>query len=192
MEPKKAIDIISHQRHDFLNHLAVISGLVQLNKVELVPDYIARVSEEIKSMRQVMQLVYSRTALALLDGYYQATGCQVDLVFRVNWNFSGCQVPDDAVASILGQGLKQVLAVLTTPRAEQLRMALLLEHTPSFGTIRLSFPCPDSPGELVDVAVWLNEALSPVGGSAGMSTRSGRTEITILLPRVTGQGEIGA
>lgn len=192
MEPKKIIDIISNQRHDFLNHLAVISGLVQLNKAELVPDYIARVSEEIKSLRRVTHLVYYQTALALLDGYHQAAECQVGLVFKVNWDFGGCRVPDDVVARVLSQGLKQVLAVLTTPQAEQLRMELVLEHTPSFGTIRLVFPCPDSPGELVEVAVWLNEELSPVGGSAGLSTRSGRTEIIILLPRMTGEGETGA
>ena len=58
MEPDKIIRIISNQRHDFLNHLSVISGLVQLNKVDLVPKYIVKVSDEIKAMRQVMYLKY--------------------------------------------------------------------------------------------------------------------------------------
>jgi len=192
MDIKRTIDIISHQRHDFLNHLAVISGLVQLNKLESVPGYIARVSQEIKSVGKVMHLVYHRTALTLMDGYYQAAGCHVELVFSLDWDFSGCRVPDDMVARVVSQGLKQVLVALSTSRTEQLKMELLLEYTPSFGTIRLGFSCPEGQGGLVEVVAWLNEELGPVGGSAGMSTRSGRTEITILLPRVTGEGETGA
>jgi len=117
MEAGKIIKIISNQRHDFLNHLSVISGLVQLNKVDLVPNYIVKVSEEMKTMRKVIHLKYPLTALALIAGHYQAAGNQVEVVYNVEWDFSGCIAPDEAVAGFLGKVIEQMLAGQSGPAA---------------------------------------------------------------------------
>ena len=46
-EIQKLLDVIQGQRYDFLNHLQVISGLLQLNKEERLQDYLAQISLEL-------------------------------------------------------------------------------------------------------------------------------------------------
>ncbi|MHB9094148.1 MAG: sensor histidine kinase [Eubacteriales bacterium] len=50
------LEVLRVQRHDFMNHLQVISGLLQLKKYDRAGDYIKEVAEELNRAAVVMKL----------------------------------------------------------------------------------------------------------------------------------------
>ncbi|MEW5952266.1 MAG: Spo0B domain-containing protein [Bacillota bacterium] len=193
MEPGNIIKIISSQRHDFLNHLSVISGLVQLNKVELVPGYIVKVSEEIKSLRKVIHLKYPRAALELIAGYYQAAGSQVEVVYRAEWDFADCSVPDEVVAGALGEVIERLLACQSGPAARGGRLEILLESTRSFGscTLTLTVEQDAAADGLAEAVAGISDRLAAYGGGAGLTAHQGRLAVTLLFLLAPEEGKIG-
>jgi hypothetical protein len=189
MEPGKIIKIISNQRHDFLNHLSIISGLAQLNKVELVPGYIAKISEELKSLREVIHLKYPRAALELIAGYYQAAGSQVEVVYRVEWDFADCSVPDEVVAGSLGEVMERLLAGQAGPG----RLEILLESTRSFGSCALTLTVEQDAAAdgLAETVTGIGDRLLAYGGGAALTAHQGRLAVTLLFPLAPEEGKTG-
>ena len=52
---KKAKELLRLQRHDFLNHLQVIHGYLQLNKPEKATDYLMRAIDEIRAQGAALE-----------------------------------------------------------------------------------------------------------------------------------------
>ena len=84
MNLEKLLKIIQAQRHDFLNHLQVVSGLLQLKKYEQVREYIARVSTEMAQLSKTARVSVPEISAALLTGFYDAAMFQIDMKLAVN------------------------------------------------------------------------------------------------------------
>ena len=144
-------------------------------------------------MRQVMYLKYPLTALALIAGYYQAAGNQVEVVYNVGWDFDGCPAPDEVVASALAEVTEQVLACLANPAAQGYKLEIILDRTPSFGscTLNLAVEPDTTAGGLPETVAAISDGLAAYGGSAGMTARQGRLVINLLFPLAPEEGESG-
>lgn len=80
------LKVIRTERHDFLNHLQVISGLLQLNKQEKVHEYIEKVTKELYSLGRITRLGESWIATALLLKNYEAVqkGINFEIVIETD------------------------------------------------------------------------------------------------------------
>lgn len=90
--------------HDFLNHLQVISGYVQLHKTEHIREYIVQVASEIRDINMVIRTTDSQTAAGLLGLREQAARYGVPLVIKLEGELSS--IADN------GLSMRQALASL--------------------------------------------------------------------------------
>lgn len=77
------VHLLQWQRHDFLNHLQVVSALAQLNKPERILEYIASASQDLNRERALTGLLPAEAGLVLLDWCHRlqeaGVAVQVDL-----------------------------------------------------------------------------------------------------------------
>jgi hypothetical protein len=99
------IKVISLMRHDFLNHLQVISGYLQLNKKERAGEYIREVTHNLQRLSKVVHLKVPEMAAAFLLGEEMAAGVEARTVYNVQFDLEGCSVP----GVVAGQALHDCL-----------------------------------------------------------------------------------
>lgn len=63
MRPQEILDLIRRIRHDFGNHLQIISGYNELGRSQEVKDYIAGIVEEMTAERTIFELASADIAL---------------------------------------------------------------------------------------------------------------------------------
>lgn len=111
----KLLEIIQLQRHDFLNHLQVISGFQQLNKPDRIQEYVKQVSVEIAEMSKTTRFKMPEVTAAVLAGFYEASkyGCKIELT--VNSTLGDCEVPGPAAGGALESVFSCILANMSSP-----------------------------------------------------------------------------
>lgn len=67
LETKDIIGYLREQRHDFMNHIQVIWGYLQINKSEQAVSYIKEVNRKNESLGRVLKLGNSKAALFFYD-----------------------------------------------------------------------------------------------------------------------------
>ncbi|MDD3268361.1 MAG: Spo0B domain-containing protein, partial [Syntrophomonadaceae bacterium] len=55
MDTAKSVELLRRMRHDFANHLQVISGYIELERYQDVKDYIADIVEEMSGERKIFE-----------------------------------------------------------------------------------------------------------------------------------------
>lgn len=185
MDIVSMLEIISVQRHDFLNHLQVISGLLQLNKADRVKDYIRHVSLEVERLSKVVHLKVPQAAAAFLLGHHQAEKHQVEVYYNIQTDLGDCAVPGEQLGRVLFEALKQSLWCMASPEINRRRVDINLLESERKYTCRILFPEP--PNTAADSAqAALAEAekqLAPFGGRVGLAVSGNGGEIYITFPR---------
>lgn len=99
------LEMMSVQRHDFLNHMQVISGLVQLNKIDKVKEYINQVSLAFQKQSKVSHLSLPEVSAVLLVVQYLADKHQIEILYDINTKLVDCAIPE----KVLGNALEEIL-----------------------------------------------------------------------------------
>lgn len=99
---KELLEVLRVQRHDFMNHLQIISGMVQLNKTDRIYDYIREIARKISEDGKITALVFPETAAALLVNRQQAVKQGVEVQFDITTNLAGCKSGGRPLAEIIG------------------------------------------------------------------------------------------
>lgn len=185
MQTEKMLELLSVLRHDFLNHLQVISGLLQLNKPERVMEYIREVSSHIASLSKIVHLKNSEAAAAMLVGCHEAAKEQVELHFHVKTDLAQIDLPDELVGEVLLTAVSAAVACLVKDRLYDRYLEInLLEHSRWY-VCRVGIPV----AEAACVSWWqdklgvLDQKLRARGGRVNVVFASGVTELVINLPR---------
>lgn len=105
MNLSELLEVIQVQRHDFLNHLQVISGLVQLNKPERVKEYIDHVLEEMKPLSAITRLKVPELKAVMLIALKEAQKHQIIFKFNINTTLEDCPLD----GRVMGQGVEVCL-----------------------------------------------------------------------------------
>ncbi|MFZ5596658.1 MAG: Spo0B domain-containing protein [Bacillota bacterium] len=184
MDTSTFLKIMSVQRHDFLNHLQVISGLVQLNKTDRVKEYISQVSREFEKLGRVGHIAVPEVAAALLEGQYLAGKHQVEVVFEINTNLEKCAVPGPLLGEVLEKAIIQSLECLVPPGIPNRLLRITLNESDKKYMLRLYSPDPGSEDEAARQSMAdIGKMLDPYGGKAGIVVSGSGGEIFILAPR---------
>ncbi|MCL5935612.1 MAG: Spo0B domain-containing protein [Firmicutes bacterium] len=184
MDSKTFLEIMSLQRHDFLNHLQVISGLVQLNKADRVKEYIKQVSTEMEKMSRISCLRVPEAALALLLGNCLAEKYQVKVVYDISTNIDHCSVPGEILGEVIGEAFGQSLECHVSSGLTDNLMKISIARSENKYQLRILFPEP--PCGVADTArcrlAVSGRKLVAHGGEVGVVVSGSCGEVFITLP----------
>lgn len=185
MDTATFLEIMSVQRHDFLNHLQVISGLVQLNKVERVREYISQVCMEVERLSKVGHLHVPEVAAVLLAGHFLAGRHQVEVAYDINASLQFCVVPGEVLGQVVEEVFAQSLECLVPPGVPDRTLRVSLTETEKKYLLKIFSPGP--PGREAEGARdSLDRSggkLVPYGGKVGMVVSGAGGEIFIVIPK---------
>ncbi|BAF59013.1 hypothetical protein PTH_0832 [Pelotomaculum thermopropionicum SI] len=184
MNLEKLLKIIQAQRHDFLNHLQVVSGLLQLKKYEQVREYIARVSTEMAQLSKTARVSVPEISAALLTGFYDAAMFQIDMKLAVNTSLAESAVPAPVMGEAVEFGLDCAISLMASPEVIDRRLEVIIEEDEKKYTCRLLFPEPTLAGAAAFEAglAPLGDMLAPYGGRVNLAIADG-VEIHMTFPR---------
>ncbi|MEW6696970.1 MAG: Spo0B domain-containing protein [Bacillota bacterium] len=184
MDIKGLLEVIQVQRHDFLNHLQVISGLIQLNKGERVRDYIKQVCGEYERLSKITRLKSPEVKAVLLITNNEAAKCQVDFSMDIGTNMASLDVPGQIVGTALEHCIQQALKFLAPPEAVDRRMNLIISEGDKKITIKLGFPgVPAEVVQDVQKQLALAELLAPYKGSTKLAVTEKEVELYLIFPK---------
>ncbi|MFX4261616.1 Spo0B domain-containing protein [Pelotomaculum propionicicum] len=157
MNLEKLLEIIQVQRHDFLNHLQVISGFLQLNKPERIREYIELVTADMSVMSQTARLKIPEITAALLVGFNEAAKYQAEMELAINSNLDQCTVPGPVAGGALGSVIEVFLRNLSSSESYARNFTVRLAENGTGHTI-----CLRSPAFCIADPVLLKKDLEPV------------------------------
>lgn len=184
VDSKTFLEIMSLQRHDFLNHLQVISGLVQLNKNDRVKEYIKQVSTEMEKMSRISCLRVPDAASALLMGHCLAEKYQIKIIYDISTNIDQCPVPGEILGEVIEEAFGQSLECHSSSGLSDTLMKISIARSENQYQLRILFPVPQR-GVSDAVRRRLEEAglkLLSHGGKVGVVVSGSGGEVFITLP----------
>jgi len=178
------MELISLQRHDFLNHFQVISGLLQMNRGEQAREYINNAAKDITRLSRVVHLQVPEAAAAIMLAHYSAAERGVDVNYEVETDLAGCTIPVDKLGPILEAVMLYGAECLAPPENGERLMHVGIHTTDGGHLFKVRFKTPagiknrcGDDGALRDIDV----KLSLYGGSVKQSNAEGETEINVFL-----------
>ncbi len=124
---EKFLRIIQAQRHDFLNHLQVVSGLLQLNKIDRAREYIKQVTMEMAPFSKTTRVKIPEVTAALLVGLHHAKMFQVELKLTVNSDLGECSLPGPVAGKAIENMLDAAISAVASPEAGDVHIEMVLE-----------------------------------------------------------------
>ncbi|SFR08270.1 Sensor_kinase_SpoOB-type, alpha-helical domain [Desulfoscipio geothermicus DSM 3669] len=112
MDMARMLELLSLQRHDFLNHLQVISGLLQLNKEDRAREYIREVTRDIVRLSRVVHLKVPEVAAAFLIAHHRFADHDIEVHYDVQADLAGCAVPGKELGPVLEDVLQNIVEYL--------------------------------------------------------------------------------
>ncbi|HUW63833.1 MAG TPA: Spo0B domain-containing protein [Spirochaetia bacterium] len=180
MSIQDILELIARKNHDFLNHLQVISGFLQLNKEEKAREYIKVMGLEVERMARVLNSRPPEVAAALLTAMNRASEKQVTVELPAALDLTGAALPGDVLGCLLEDLTDLPLARGWSPPA----ISFALQDQDRRYFLRMSFHQPRDGFRFLEDGVAAADALlASYGGRAGLVFDGARVEIVLTLPR---------
>jgi len=182
MDTDMFLEILRMQRHDFLNHIQVISGYLQLNRIEQTEQYIGEAVTRINRFGEILHLKPPEVAAALLIARNQAAKYGVEIDLKIEGNPESCLAPGKDIGSGLLEIIDKILPVfLPGVRNRDLRISFMEE--PGKFICRLSFPVPASGNDLAKSIETVNQSISAWGGKIVLAEQKELWKVLFYLPK---------
>lgn len=178
------LEVIQVQRHDFLNHLQVISGLLQLNKGERVKDYINQVCGQYEKLSRLTRIASPEVKAVLLIAGYTASKKQVELLFDIQTSMESLGVPGDVAGEALERCITNALKYLSPPEISNRFMALTISEGEKKITIKIEFTVMSAEvirdfKDQMDLSDWL----APFNSTSKLAVTEKKAEIYLVFPK---------
>ncbi len=109
---QEMLQIIKAQRHDFVNHLQAIYGLVSLGHNEQVKDYIKTLYKDVQITGNILQLAFPELSALLLVKTGVATAHNISLEIHQTSNLSSLMVPTMELVTVVGNLLNNAIEAI--------------------------------------------------------------------------------
>lgn len=185
------------QRHDFMNHLQVVFGLIELDQKEEAHEYIERVYGDIqrvgRSMKTALPAVNALLAAKMAD--CEQRGVQAE--FQISSDWAGMSVPAWELCRVLGNLIDNALDALEEARQPRLRVEMgesMLSYTFSIedngaglseGVLERMFQAgftTKSSGHGMGLSI-VREILEQYGGRIEARAQEGKTVFSGFVPK---------
>lgn len=100
-QSRETVDLLRTQRHDFINHLQVVHGMLQLKKQEAAMEYIREVGSIVGSGNAVTEIDNPVLAALVARKSLEAEKNGVKLCINIHSSFSGISLSCSNLSSIL-------------------------------------------------------------------------------------------
>ena len=186
MDTVKMLELISVQRHDFLNHLQVISGLLQLKKEERAREYILEVGQDIKDLSKISHLKVPEAAAAFLIGHNQAISAQIKVNYDVQADLAESEVPGSITGTVIGQLLEYVLKHLAPPEIVERQLYIEVKAVAGGYQCGICFAVSVAVNGVTwnELSLVLNRKITPYGGMLEIKTNGSRQRVELFLPAI--------
>lgn len=182
MEASSILGAVRAQRHDFLNHLQVILGYLQLNKIPEARKYIAEVVFEMNRGNKITHLYPAEVALTLLVAQNEASKKGIAIEYDVQTDLEMCALSGDEVSRSVENALAQVIASFSAPRPDDSQIKVSLKEEPGCYTCEINFYLDNHPDKIEDGVRVINARLTPRRGRAEFKVRDGAGVISLFFP----------
>jgi len=182
MDTEMFLEIIRMQRHDFLNHIQVISGFLQLNKIEQARHYIDEAVMQINRFGEFTRLKPPEVAAALLGARNQAAKYGIEIDLQAGGNPETCLAPGKDFGLSLQKILDKVLSGFL-PESEDRNLRVSFMEEPGKFICRLGFPISASSNDLNKSIEAVNQSMSAWGGNVVLTETEGLCEVLFCLPQ---------
>ncbi len=135
------LEVLRVQRHNFLNHLQVISGLLQLKKHDRIMDYIIQIGDEYNQDSLVGRLEVPEIVVAILSSDLAAGKQGIKINKRITTGLEKGIAKAEEAADILKQLLKLVISVVWNADSEKQEIELDIKEEAAKYAFRLKLPC---------------------------------------------------
>ena len=143
------MELLSTQRHEFLNHLQVISGFLQLGKETEARNYIHKIVNAMAELSKVVHLGMPETAAVLMNAHYRAEMQQIRLVFDIQTDLKSCTLPGEQVASLLEEILNNLITKQSAREVADLGEILVsIAEIPETGSWQIYISSPKTALEI--------------------------------------------
>lgn len=185
MKLSEILEVVQVHRHDFLNHLQVISGLLQLNKVDKLHDYINQVSRDMGRLSVITRMQMPELKAVLLVAVNNANKHQVDFIFDINTDMGeNCNCPGEVLAAAVEECINAALEELSPPQIADRRLFFSLSENGKKFVFKFRFPglAEDAVSDLQNKLKYCR-SLKGQGVQVGMAVTAERAEIFLTVPK---------
>ncbi|MDH7576875.1 MAG: Spo0B domain-containing protein [Bacillota bacterium] len=129
-ETRQMLDVLRTQRHDYLNHLQVIYGLIHVGKTRFIQDYISQVNEEIQNSSRVFTALVHRPEIAglLMRKLAQAEALGISFNVDLKTDLVLLAIPPLDFSRVLGNLIDNALDAVQTVPEEQRRISFEMKE----------------------------------------------------------------
>lgn len=179
------LDILRLQRHDFMNHLQVISGLLQLKKPERAHEYINEVAENFKKASSISRINSAEITMAVLRAELIAHRRGVSLNCSISSNLDGGFCHSWALAEVISELLEIAVHEVEAAACESGAIDLNICNKDGNYVFQISFPCQNPVDGLSFVSriVFIEETTAKINGRVNFgNSGEGAAVITLSVP----------
>lgn len=185
------LDILRVQRHDFMNHLQVISGLLQLKYPERALDYIYEVAEELKKASVISKISSAEIAMAILRADLNAHKLGVCLNCNVSSKLDRGHQHSSALAELIGELLEIAVQEVAESAGDPWAIDLDIYDKDGEYVFQIGLPCRNSLDSLSFTSrfVFIEEATAKINGRVKFANSTEGAVIIIYVPAGRTEGE---
>jgi sensor histidine kinase regulating citrate/malate metabolism len=186
---KELLEALRIQRHDFANHLQVISGFVQLKKYDQAMQYIARVGEDLNRAGSVARIGSAEIAATIFVAEHKANKVDVSVNTFVETDLALDLKSEYAVSEIIKDMLGFAVNQTNASSCVHGDVDLDISKRPDEYVFIVSFCCNDNTDNLAleSGLVFLKEAATKAGGR--LESRFGANNVVVMTLTVPTGGQ---
>ncbi len=118
------MQIIKAQRHDFINHIQVIYGLLKLGENQQIESYISGLYKDIQLTSDILQLAIPELSAFLLVQTGIATASDISLEIEQETDLAALTVPSPELIAVVGNLLKNAMEAVEDLAPEKRKVKL--------------------------------------------------------------------
>ena len=185
MKLTEILEVVQVHRHDFLNHLQVISGLLQLNKVDKVNDYINQVSRDMGRLSVITRMQMPELKAVLLVAVNNAHKHQVDFIFDIDTDMEeNCNCPGEILALAVEECINAALKELSPPQVADRRLLFSLSENGKKYVFKFRFPGLSAAAvSNMQTNLEYCRSLKEQGVQVGLAVTVERAEVFLTVPK---------
>jgi sensor histidine kinase regulating citrate/malate metabolism len=190
------------QRHDFLNHLQVVYGLMEMEEYHDAREYIGKVYQDIQKVSRVLKTAIPAVNALLQAKLFDAEKRNIRMEIHVFSRFEHLPVPSWEFCRVLGNLLDNAIAALADKKEDRVLSVKLQEDLKEI-IVRVEDNGPMIPKNLLDkifhpgfttkkeqgegmgLAI-VKEILEQYGGNIAVDSSESLTAFTVCIPKMAG------
>lgn len=190
------------QRHDFLNHLQVVFGLMEMEEYHDAREYISKVYQDIQKVSRVLKTANPAINALLQAKLLDAEKRNVQMEIHVLSQFESLPIPSWEFCRVLGNLLDNAIAALLEKNADRVLSVRLQEDLKEIivsvedngpmipehlldKIFHPGFTTKKEQGEGMGLAI-VKEILEQYGGKITVDSSEALTAFTVSIPKIVG------